>query len=511
MYLVSNDEMRMLDSEAINKWEIPSLILMENAGLAIMRQMEKDIEKLLEKRITIICGCGNNGGDGLVLARQLYLAGAQSVAIVIASDGEKQCSREHMTNRDIINHLPIKLIEVDSAAKLNVLKAQLSFTDVAVDCLFGTGLSRNLNDFMSALVEIMNEKQLVRIAVDIPSGLNGDSGKVCGNAVRATYTYTLGWPKQGLFLGDASDYLGELRVLSIGIPKEVCEEAGIKGRMLEESLLAQALPKRGLNSHKNSCGHVGIIAGSVGMSGACVLAAKSAMRSGAGLVTAFIDKGIYTPMAAALPEVMMKPIAWPNAPAIEWLLANTTVQLVGPGMGRSEEKKQTIYSLLRQAQGTIVIDADALRMIGEGDGTVIKNAEAECILTPHPGEMAQLLGVTSAEVQSDRMYYARKVAERFECTVVLKGHNTIIAAKDGRYSINPLDSVALATAGSGDVLAGVIAAFAAQGMDAYEAASMGVLAHGLAGVHLSQERGIMATMAGDIIDAVGAVLLEAQS
>ena len=409
-----------------------------------------------------------------------------------------------------MDQLPIKLIEVDSAAKLNVLKAQLSFTDVAVDCLFGTGLSRNLSDFMAALVEIVNEKNLTRIAIDIPSGLNGDSGKVCGNAVRATYTYTLAWPKQGLFLGEASEYLGILRVLSIGIPKEVCKEAGIKGRLLEADMLKKMLPQRALNTYKNKCGHVGMIAGSVGMSGACVMAAEAAMRSGAGLVTAFIDKAIYTPMAAALPEVMMKPIAWPNAPALDWLVANTDVQIIGPGMGRSEEKKQTIYSLLRQAQGTIVIDADALRMIGEGDGTVLKNSEAECILTPHPGEMAQLLGVSNTEIQSDRMYYARKVAERFECTVVLKGHNTIIAAKDGRYSVNPLDSVALATAGSGDVLAGVIAAFAAQGLEAYEAASLGVLVHGLAGMYVAEEKGIMATMARDIIGAVGTVLRDAQ-
>ena len=204
----------------------------------------------------------------------------------------------------------------------------------------------------------------------------------------------------------------------------------------------------------------------------------------------------------------MKPVAWPNAPAIDWLLANTKVQIIGPGMGKSEEKKQTIYSLLRQATGTVVIDADALNMIGEGDGTILKNTEASCILTPHPGEMARLLGLTSADVQADRMQYARRVAERFHCTVVLKGHDTIIAAADGRYAINPCDSVALATAGSGDVLSGVIAAFAAQGMEAYDAACMGVLAHGLAGQRLASERGAMATIASDIIEAVGAVLHE---
>lgn len=506
MYLVSNEEMRRLDRAAIEEWHIPSLVLMENAGIAILRQLERDVPNLYAQRITILCGIGNNGGDGLVLARQLYLAGAQNVSVAVVSEGMHQPSPDHQTNRTILERLPVKLIDVDGPSRLNVLKAQLNFTDVAVDCMFGTGLSRDLGEMMGAVVDVLNEKRVLRVAVDIPSGLNGDSGSVCGKAVRADYTYTLAWPKQGLFLGDASEYIGTLRVLPIGIPEEVAEAAMVQGRLLAPEMLDEALPKRRLNSHKNSYGHVGIIAGSVGMSGACVLAARSALRSGAGLVTAFIDKGIYAPAAAAAPEVMMKPVAWPNQQALDWLLEHTHVQIVGPGMGKSEEKKQTIYSLLRQAEDTVVLDADALTMIGEGDGTVLKNSAAQCILTPHPGEMARLLGLTSAEVQADRLNYARRVAERFHCIIVLKGHNTVIAAADGRYAINPCDSVALATAGSGDVLSGVIAAFAAQGMDAFDAACMGVLAHGLAGQHIAAHKGTIGSIASDIIDAVCEVL-----
>ena len=509
MYLVSNEEMRALDHAAIQEWHIPSLILMENAGIAIVRQLSEDVPDLLAKRITILCGRGNNGGDGLVAARQLYLAGAAHVTVVEVIDGERHFSADHQANREMLTRLPVKLIEVDGLSKLNVLKAQLNFTDVVLDCLFGTGLSRDLGELTCAVVNVVNEKRLLRVSVDIPSGLNGDSGQVCGSAVRADFTYTLAWPKQGLFLGEAADHLGVLRVLPIGIPQEVAAEAGIQGTLLQPSMLSAHLPARPLNSHKNRYGHVGLIAGSVGMSGACVLAARSALRAGAGLVTAFVDKGIYTPAAAAAPEVMMKPVAWPNQPALDWLLANTTVQIIGPGMGKSEEKKQTTYSMLRQAESTIIIDADALNMIGEGDGTVLRNSAAHCILTPHPGEMARLLGLTSAEVQADRMQYARRVAERFRCVVVLKGHDTIIAAPDGRYAINPCDSVALATAGSWDVISGVIAAFAAQGMEAYEAACMGVLAHGLAGQRLAAARGVMAAIASDIIDAVGEVLHEA--
>lgn len=509
MYLVSNEEMRQLDRTAIETWRIPSLVLMENAGIAILRQLERDVPGLYEKRITILCGCGNNGGDGLVLARQLHLAGAAQVAVVIVIDGERRFSADHQANRDILERLPVKLIEVDGLSRLGVLKAQLNFSDIAVDCLFGTGLSRDLGELSRAVCDVLNDKRILRVAVDIPSGLAGDSGQVCGAAVRADYTYTLAWPKQGLFLGDAAEFIGQLRVLSIGIPVEVADQAEIQGQLLTPDMLREKLPSRALNSHKNRFGHVGLIAGSVGMSGACVLAATSALRSGAGLVTALIDKGIYAPAAAAAPEVMMKPVAWPNQPALDWLLANTSVQIVGPGLGKSEEKKQTIYSLLRQAESTVVLDADALNMIGEGDGTILKNTAARCILTPHPGEMARLLGLSSAEIQSDRLNYARRVAERFHCVLVLKGHNTIIAAPDGRYAINPCDSVALATAGSGDVLTGVIAAFAAQGMEAFDAACMGVLAHGLAGMRLAETRGAIGTIASDIASAVADILREA--
>ena len=503
--------MRALDHAAIEQWCIPSMVLMENAGIAIMHQLEKDIPHLLEKKISIICGHGNNGGDGLVLARQLYLAGVSGVTVYVLVDDKRHFSADHTTNRMILDHLPIKLVEIDDQAKLVVLKAQLNFADVVVDCLFGTGISRDLDTLTAAVVEVVNEKQVVRVSIDIPSGINGDTGHVYGAAIHADYTYTLAWPKQGLFLGEACEYLGQLRVVPIGIPNDVAKEFNVQGTFLEPKMLREKLPARKLNSHKNTYGHVGMIAGSVGMGGACILSAKAAMRSGAGLVTAFVDKGIYTPTATAVPEVMMKPVVWPNASAVEWLLSKTNVQVIGPGMGKSEEKKQTIYTLLRQAEGTVLIDADALTLIGEGDGTIIRNCAADCILTPHPGEMARLLGLSSAEVQADRMQYARKMAERFNCVVVLKGHNTIIASGDGRYAINSWDSVALATAGSGDVLAGIIAAFAAQGLEAYDAACMGVLAHGLAGMYIEKTKGNFAAISGDIIEGVGEVLRQAFS
>lgn len=506
MFLVNSEEMRTLDRTAIDEWGIPSLILMENAGMAIFQQLQKDITHLEEKRVLIICGCGNNGGDGLVVARQMVQHGYHNVVLAIVNEGEKIPTKEFDMNFQIIERLGIKYLDIDSAQKLNILKAQLSFSDVALDCLLGTGISRNLSAMLEEAVQIINAKKIVRIAVDVPSGLNGSTGEIFGACVHADYTYTLAFPKQGLFLRETSDHVGQLRVVPIGIPNKIAEESMIRGRLLEREWLYSIMPQRHSSGYKNQFGHIGIIAGSIGMSGACVLSAKSALRSGSGLVTALVDKGIFTTIATSVPEAMVQPIVWPNPKAIATLLQMTKVQIIGPGMSTSEEKKEILYDVLKSATGTLIIDADALNILAESDGESLRQTNAHCVLTPHPGEMARLLGMTVAEVQSDRLNLARKMASKFKCTVVLKGHHTIIANKEGDFSVNPHDSVALATAGSGDVLTGVIAAMAANGLEAYDAACAGVLLHGLAGEQLANTKGLVTTIASDIIESISAIL-----
>ncbi len=506
MFLVNNEEMRLLDQATIHEWGIPSLILMENAGIAIFQQLQKDIIPLEDKRILIICGCGNNGGDGLVLARQLWQHGHQSVVVAMLYEGEKNLSEEAAVNFQIIENLGIKYIDIDNLQKLNILKAQLSFSDVAIDCLFGTGLTRGLSNMMMEAIQIINAKKITRIAIDIPSGLNGSSGEILGDCVQADFTYTLGFPKQGQFLKESANKVGMLRVLSIGIPEETAERAGIQGRLLEETWLRKMWLKREPHSHKNKFGHIGIVAGRIGMGGACVLASKAAFRAGAGVVTALVDKGIFTTVATAIPEVMAQPIEWPNPAAISSLLEKTNVQIIGPGMGTSEEKQNVLFELLKRATGTVIIDADALNILAEGDGEPLRKTQAQCILTPHPGEMARLLGKSILEIQENRLSLTRKMARQFKCTVVLKGHHTIIASPTGAFSINPHDSVALATAGSGDVLTGIIAAFAANGLEAYDAACAGVLLHGLSGEYLASQKGVVSSMATDIIDSLSDIV-----
>lgn len=509
MFLVNNEEMRALDQAAIDEYHIPSLILMENAGIAIMQQMQQDIPELDSKRVLILCGSGNNGGDGLVLARQLRRHSAAQVTVVVLFEGSKHESPDHAANRAIIDALGIKVVEVNSAANLRVLHAMLSMSDVAVDCLFGTGMSRPLSDFFSNVVELVNRCEALRIAVDIPSGLNGDDGHIYGKVVRADFTYTIAFPKTGLYVGDSAEATGTIRILDIGIPEKTAADAGIHGTLLDEEWLRAHLPQRSATSYKNTFGHVGIVAGSSGMSGACVLSAKGALRSGAGLVTVLADREIQPIVAIAVSEAMVRPVTWPNDKALEWLVTNTKVQVIGPGMGKNDVKRQVLARLLQQSEGTVVIDADALSLLAEGDGSALSRTRAHCILTPHPGEMARLLGKTNKEVQEDRLGIARMVSERFGGVVVLKGHHSIIAAPDGRYAVNASDSAALATAGSGDVLSGIISAFAAAGLETFDAACAGVLTHGLAGIRLEKTRGCAGTIAGDIAEAAGDILRDA--
>jgi hydroxyethylthiazole kinase-like uncharacterized protein yjeF len=507
MYLVNNEEMRALDRAAMHDYHIPSMILMENAGIAIMQQLMADFPGLDKLRVLILCGSGNNGGDGLVLARQLLRHSGAQVSVAVLFEGDRHPSDDHAANRDILDSLGLKVIEINSAVKLRVLHAMASMNDLVVDCLFGTGLSRPLSDFYSQAVDLINQSPARKIAVDIPSGLNGDDGHIRGNAVRADLTYTIAFPKTGLYVGQASGVCGRIRVLDIGIPYKTAEDAGVKGLLLDEAWLKDHLPDRPAESHKNTFGHVGIIAGSPGMSGACVLSAKGALRSGAGLVTVLADREIQPIAAIALAEAMVRPVSWPNDKALDWLADHTKVQIIGPGMGKNDMKRQVLQGLLGRAQGTVVVDADALSLLAE-DSTPLTASHARCILTPHPGEMARLLGKTNKEVQEDRLGLATAAARGYRAVVVLKGHHTVIACPDGRYAVNACDSASLATAGSGDVLTGIIAAFAAQGLEPFEAACAGVVTHGLAGMHLEQTRGVAGTIAGDIADAAANVLLQ---
>lgn len=507
MYLVTNDEMKRLDQKAIDEIGLPSVVLMENAGIAILNQMREDIEDLENQDIAILCGTGNNGGDGMVLARQLFQKGHRSVTVFLCDDSNGQkASDENKIQQAILKKLHVKLVRIHNESQLTILKAQLSFSTIIVDCLYGTGISRELGNLAKKIIESINQQQAIRIAVDIPSGVNGSTGEMYGAAVKADFTYTLAYPKLGLYLNDAVSHVGKIRILDIGIPAVVEEHENLQGSVLQEQDLGKKIELRPYDGYKNAYGHVGVLAGSLGMSGACHLTIKGAFRSGCGLVSALVDQSIYAIVAGYCPEAMIRPVTWPNTQAVDWLLEKTKVQIVGPGWGISEEKQSILEELLSKSKGFVVIDADALSMLANGDGSALRNSKATCVITPHPGEMARLLGLSVESIQQNRLLYAKSIAQKFKCYVVLKGYHSIIAAPDGRFAINTVESTALSTAGSGDVLSGVIASFLVNMENSFEAICTAVLTHGMAGCFLEKKLGVKATMATDIADAVGSVL-----
>lgn len=507
MYVVTNEEMRAIDQRTIKQWEIPSTVLMESAGLAVVEELMRDIPDLNSKRVTVLAGCGNNGGDGLVIARHLFMRKVSVTVLVINEGGT--FSEDHKINRRILDHMPVRVFELSKPQQLKVLKATLNHTDLVLDCIFGTGLNRAVRAFyINVFQEVNQQKNITCISVDCPSGLNGNTGEIGDDAIRADRTYTLAWPKIGFYQPGAEQFVGKLTILPIGIPTEAADMEKPQTKLLQSGDIKHFLKAPPIDAHKGMFGHVGIIAGSVGMSGACVLSARAALRSGAGLVTSLTDKAVFTPVATMLPEAMIRPMSWPNDNALRWLMERTDVILVGPGMGTTGEKKQVLTFLLANHTGLLILDADALTLLAQENKEALRETNAQVIITPHPGEMGKLIGKSSAEVQANRIETARVFAEAYQCTVVLKGHHTVIADPTGDTRINACDSVALATAGSGDVLAGCIAAFAAQGLNRLEAACAGVLLHGMAGQYCARTVGARSTTAGLIIDGIGAVLKE---
>ncbi len=506
MYILKKEEMQTIDRMAIENWEIPSIVLMENAGQAIVNKLDDLYPDVGQMKITVVSGNGNNGGDGLVVARKLYQKGANVVVFVI-NEGDTT-SKDHEVNRKILNHLPIRVFDVKNEQQLKILKANLKHADLVLDAIFGVGLNRPLNGFFEAVIDLINEESACTIAVDCPSGLDCDTGNLYGSAVQACHSFTLAWPKIGLFMPESYKLTGEVHVLDIGIPVEVAKNIAPQAKLLTDTYLAEQLSPRPANSYKNQYGHVGIIAGSIGMSGAMVLSAKAAGRAGAGLVTALVDKHIYQVVAGMMPEVMVRPVSWPNEKMLDWLIEQGSVLLVGPGMGLSEQKEEIVKYILMNTDKTVVIDADGLTLLKKIGLNILHESKANIILTPHPGEMARLIDKSTAYCEENRFALAVKFAKTYGVTLVLKGHHSIIASENGETAINAIDSPALSTAGSGDVLSGIIAAFAAQGKETFDAANIAVALHGRVGAVLEKRFGSVAPIASDIINALSYELKE---
>lgn len=509
MRLVTAEEMRLADESAINDYGIPGVVLMENAGQAVVRQAEKMLGTLSGKKAAIFCGGGNNGGDGLVVARHMYNRGCE-VRLYFLTDPEV-FRGDALTNYKIITSMGLTGFQLYEGNRLNVARMALWSSDIAIDAIFGTGLRDNVQDTALAVINMLNESDTPVVSCDIPSGLSSTTGKPLGAAVKATATVTFGYCKLGLALPAARPYVGELIVADISLPLQVEESLGSRRELIDEEFCRRWLLPREIDAYKGDFGHVGVFAGSRQMPGAAILAARGAMKMGAGRLTAALPSFVHSAFTAQLPEAMLldtkdNESGGIDAANIEDMAAfPVNAWLIGPGLGRDEATLEVIRGFLPLLTVPAVLDADGLFAVC-GYLRLLKKSTVPLVITPHPGEMAKLLGVSISDVQNNRVAVAEGFARQTDVVVVLKGAGTVIATPEGRVFINNTGNPGMATGGTGDVLAGMITTLLAQGLVPAVAAACAVWIHGKAGDLAMAKGGMAGLLAGDIVEEIPSVL-----
>ncbi|MDD2372147.1 MAG: NAD(P)H-hydrate dehydratase [Syntrophomonadaceae bacterium] len=511
MKLLKADEMKDIDRRASSEFGIPSLILMENAGLRTLEVIEEILGETKNRMIIILAGKGNNGGDGLVIARHLINSGA--VVETYLTGQVEELTHDSRINYEILLKMGARILPLSSEKDLDRLMLSLMNADLIVDALYGIGFKGSLNPFDSRLVKMVNWCRAPVVAVDIPSGVEADTGRVHGDAIKAIHTVTFALPKIGLVLEPGKEYAGTLSVADISIPAVLLEDNSIKTNLISETMVSALLKPRSANSHKGTYGHALMLGGSPGMVGAIMMASLAALRTGAGLVTAAVPESLTVVVDSSLMEIMTAPlaetgqsaIALEALPAIENLLGTVSVCAIGPGLSRYPEAGAIVRYILERSGVPLVIDADGLNAL-ENDVAILKDRQVPIVLTPHPGEMARLTGKSIEEVQSQRLEITQTYAQKWGVTLVLKGNKTILANPSGEVYININGNPGMATAGSGDVLTGIITGLIAQGLKPQDAAFAGVYLHGLAGDLAAEIKGERGLIAGDLILCLPEVL-----
>lgn len=486
----------------------PGSVLMERAGSAVAAHALRMLGGAYGKRATVLAGKGNNGGDGLVVARKLQRAGALVKVALLTPAGDLSGDPLAMYERLI----PLRVAVGSPSASL--LVDACGESDLIVDALFGTGFHGSLSGAAAEWVRAVGISGRPVISIDVPSGVDGSSGEVSGPAIRADLTVAIEALKTGLIAGDGPTYAGRIEIAPIGISTEFVEPAAV---VFEYEDVNRMLPQRAVTAHKWSAGSVLVVAGSRGMSGAAVMTARSALISGAGIVTACVPESIQPVVAAASPETMTMSLPETAAGAIdedalEQVLAGADrfgVLAIGPGLGSDPSTGALVTKLLKGIDKPVVVDADALNLLGNTAASVIGRRSAPTVITPHPGELARMLGAKIADVEAERLDVAGTVAGKWGCVVLLKGARTLIAAPDVPIAVNATGGPELATAGSGDVLTGIVSALVAQSVPPAQAGAAAAFVHGLAGSiagSRSEGAGVTAlAVAAAVPDAIEAV------
>lgn len=505
MKLVTPQQMKVIDDRTINDYGVPGLLLMENAASAVVYEIESMLGGCNKKRILVLAGKGNNGGDAFAAARLLFCKGADICVYLVGSkDG---VSGDALTNMSILGKLGIQVVELIDEKELAALCTDMQKTQLIIDGIFGTGLAREVKGLARSVIERANGANKPILSIDIPSGIDGTDGTIKGVCISANATVTFCLPKTGLILYPGCEYTGRLITAEIGIPACAIDGQEIKTELIDSEMISRIIPGRVANSNKGDFGKIMFITGSTGMTGSGRLASMASLRSGVGLVYTGVPKSLFNIYGVSLVEPIILPLedkgsgylAVECIPQILENMKRMDILAVGPGLTVSGGVPEIVEKIIEESDVPLVLDADALNSIS-GNTAVLKRLVVNAVVTPHPGEMARLAGLSINAVQADRMGVAKRFAAEYGVTVVLKGSKTVVAQPDGRVFINPTGNAGMATAGAGDVLTGIIAGLAAQGIPIEEAAIAGVYLHGLAGDAAAAEMGMYALVASDIIN-----------
>jgi NAD(P)H-hydrate epimerase len=511
MRAVTAEEMAELDRTAIEEVGIPGVILMENAGRGATEVMWRYFPELGEKRVAVLAGGGNNGGDGFVIARHLW---QQRVNVVVYCLKKLESYRgDAKINLVIIQKLGVPVEEATEKSGIALMREKLADADMVVDAILGTGLNASVRGYFREIIDLVNEMGRPVLAVDLPSGLNASSGLPLGTCIQADITATFGLPKVGQLVTPGCSFVGHLEVVDIGLPRSITESKDPPRIWLEASDLGPLVRPRSVASHKGSFGHVLVVGGSVGKTGAGAMAGMGAARTGAGLVTLAVPASLHGLMEVKLTEVMTEPlpetaeqtVAIAALPRLKTLLESKQALALGPGISVHEETAKVVQELVENSPCPVVLDADGVNALVD-NLDVLTRARAPVILTPHPGEMGRLLKRTAAEIQNERVALTQSFSEEYGATLVLKGARTLISSAEGRLAINSSGNPGLASGGTGDVLTGSIAGFLAQGLSPFDAACLGVFCHGKAADRLAIRWGDRGMLATDLLKEIPSVL-----
>jgi NAD(P)H-hydrate epimerase len=513
MRVLNTQQMREADRQTIDDVGIPSIVLMENAGRQAVAAMEAAYDDLPSSKVGVLCGRGNNGGDGFVVARTLAQRGIEAVVYLLGSVGDVR--GDARTNLEILGRVGLTVVEITNAQEWELHFSEISECDVIVDAIVGTGFHGPLTGLLETVVADVNGLGVPIVAIDLPTGVSADSHEIDGEAIEASMTVTLAAPKLPLILPPADAYGGDLVIADIGIPGAVIDELdGPWLELLTRERMRELVPARAADSHKGDFGRVLVVAGSVGRTGAAHLAATGALRSGAGLVTIATPKSCLPILAAMAPEYMTEGLDETSAGTIDFSAADRVLDMkadviaIGPGLGQDPSTAAFVQAVVERSGVPLVVDADALNAFSGDPERLGGRDGVDVIVTPHPGEMARLLNLSIEQVQAERLEHARDFAAAHRCHVVLKGHRTVIAGPEGRSFVNLTGNAGMATGGTGDLLTGMIAAWFAQLLDAEGACKLAVYLHGTAGDLAEADEGEVALLPTDIAARLGDAILE---